>query len=238
MFGAVILCWILIVLGIIIQNTVIFILAILSAIYAVVEGILWKKSLFVHPKESIAKYIMCSNSDFSEDAFLKQACKKFQLVLGALTNRDRTELCSIETEKLYNLHCQIINTYLKKGIAYHRERVKIQDSYLYQYYFDSKYEFIVVKIRADMADYMVNTVTGKIVKRNESAIWDTVYILTFRRESKNMMKNTICPNCGAPLNRINSDNECPYCKTIIAESEHMWLLDAFKGYIVKKCKEK
>ena len=85
---------------------------------------------------------------------------------------------------------------------------------------------VTVRLFAKMIDYTADQ-GGKVVgghakkARIFSEYWTFVRAVGHKAEVKSA---EVCPNCGAPLDRVDLGGICGYCDTRITGGEHSWVL--------------
>ena len=190
---------------------------------------------FIRPAVSPAATIQKTDPNFSETAFLSWANEVFITLNAAWTKQDWSMIRPFESEELFREHSQQLDEYKRNGTVNYLERVAVKDSFLDRYYTESGYEYLVVKMRTNMIDYVKETETGKIVAGDATTLWQMVHTLTFMRTAGTQTKEnpgelhvTNCPNCGAP-SEITSAGQCPYCQSVITTGEFNWVLCKFTG---------
>lgn len=191
--------------------------------------------LFIKPLVSPAAEIKKTDPNFSEDAFLAWASDIFITLNTAWTKQDWTIIRPFESESLFREHSQQLDEYIRNGTVNYLERVAVKESFIDQFYTDSQYEYIVVKMRTNMIDYVKETATGRITAGDTTTLWNMIHTLTFMRtigtktqEHPESVHAANCPNCGAPMN-INLAGECPYCQSVVTSGEFNWVLCKFTG---------
>lgn len=190
---------------------------------------------FVKPAVSPAEEIRRTDPNFSEEAFLAWANEVFITLNVAWTKQDWKMIRPFETEELFREHSMQLDEYIRNGTVNYLERVAVKDSFIDRFYCDQNYEYIVVKMRTNMIDYVKETETGRIVAGNTTQLWEMVHTLTFTRtagaktpEHPETLHVTNCPNCGAPT-EITSAGECPYCQSVITSETFHWVLCKLVG---------
>lgn len=187
------------------------------------------------PAVSPAADIIREDPAFSEERFLAWAREVFITLNEAWEKRDWSIIRPFESEALFREHSQQLQEYIDNGTVNILDRVAVKDSWLNRYYTDNEYEYLEVKMRTSMIDYVKEIETGKITAGDTTTLWQMMHTLTFMRtkgvktkEGSDELHVTNCPNCGAPT-EITSAGECPYCHSIITTGEYGWVLCRFTG---------
>ena len=194
-----------------------------------------KPNPFIKPAVSPEAEIRRTDPNFSEEAFLAWANEVFITLNVAWTKQDWKMIRPFESEELFREHSMQLDEYIRNGTVNYLERVAVKDSFIDRYYVDQNKEYIVVKMRTNMIDYVKETETGRILAGSTTQLWEMVHTLTFMRtagvqtvEHPETLHVTNCPNCGAPT-EITSAGECPYCKSVITSGTFNWVLCKFIG---------
>ena len=140
-----------------------------------------------------------------------------------------------ESDALFREHSMQLDEYKRNGTVNYLERVAVKDSFIESYFRDEQYEYLVVKMRTSMIDYVMETATGRITAGDRTTLWQMMHTLTFMRrfgvkthtaEERVYAEN--CPNCGAPVN-VNTASVCEYCKSTLSSGNFDWVLCKFSG---------
>lgn len=190
---------------------------------------------FIRPSVSPAIEIQKYDPGFSEVAFLTWVGEVFLTLNEAWTKQDWSMIRPFESEELFREHSQQLDEYTRNGTVNYLEQVAVKDSFLDSFYLEGNHEYLVVKMRTSMVDYVMETVTGRITAGDKKTRWQMVHTLTFTRsagtktkENPGDMHVTNCPNCGAPC-KVTSAGECLYCHSVITTGEYNWVLCRFTG---------
>lgn len=187
------------------------------------------------PAVSPAAEIIRSDPAFSEERFLAWAREVFITLNDAWEKRDWSRIRPFESEALFREHQAQLQEYIDNGTVNVLDRVAVKDSWLSRYSTDNEFEYLEVKMRTSMIDYVKEIETGKITAGDTTTLWQMMHTLTFLRtrgvktkEGSEELHVTNCPNCGAPT-EVTSAGECPYCHSIITTGEYSWVLCRFTG---------
>ncbi len=190
---------------------------------------------FIRPSVSPAVEIQKSDPGFSEAAFLTWAGEVFLTLNEAWTKQDWSMIRPFESEELFREHSQQLEEYKRNGTVNHLEQIAVKDSFLARFYIEGNHEYLVVKMRTSMIDYVMETATGRVTAGDRKTRWRMVHTLTFTRTVGSKTKEnpadlhvTNCPNCGAPC-KVTSAGECVYCHSVITTGEYNWVLCRFTG---------
>lgn len=139
----------------------------------------------------------------------------------AWMDRDCGYMEILETEKMFRIHKEKIDNYIKDHTLFVAERIDITKIRLASYKVMDNYEYLIVVLDAMMRNYLVNEDTKQIISGNSKEDWKLSYNLTFIRQvgfetkkAGEAIHTTNCPCCGAPT-EITLFDHCPYCNGII-----------------------
>ena len=79
---------------------------------------------------------------------------------------------------------------------------------------------LTVTMQVECFDYIVNK-EGRVLRGTDKRKVIYNYAMTFNKGISE--KQNKCPNCGAPLENVNS-SECPYCNSVIISENYDWVL--------------
>ena len=187
------------------------------------------------PAVSPAEQLKKTDPDFSEQAFLAWAHEVFIQLNTAWTKQDWAMIRPFESDALFREHSMQLDEYKRNGTVNYLERVAVKDSFIESYSQDEQYEYLVVKMRTSMIDYVMETATGKITAGDRTTLWQMIHTLTFMRKlgvktrvEENGMHTDNCPNCGAPT-KVDTAGVCEYCGSQITSGSFNWMLCKFTG---------
>lgn len=179
--------------------------------------------------KGVADEIRQNDPNFSEDAFVGWAREVFMKIQQAWNDRDWHIIRPFESQELFNQHNQQLQEYIKNNKINKVEKICIRYCALKDYVVDGTKEKVVVELHATMRDYVVDSNTNAVLESDPDREWFMKYDMTFNRkkgvltQSLSNRSTTNCPNCGAPT-EVTSAGQCEYCKSIITNGEHDWVL--------------
>lgn len=143
------------------------------------------------------------------------------------TEREESILRPYELDRVYDAHRIWLGRYREEGVRNVLEQIKIEYIKPVKIEHDRWYDSITVRIRASMIDYKVRDdgrhLSGRTSKRKVFSEYHT-----FVRRSGLRGSTTYdplkCPQCGAPLDKVNQLGICAYCDTRITTGEFDWVL--------------
>ncbi len=166
--------------------------------------------------------------EFSWDQFGERVKLTFLSLQQAWSTLQWEKARPFETDHLFESHRYWIEAYRAEGIQNKLEQIELQSMELSRIETDAFYDAITLRIWASMVDYTVRAETGEVVsgdpKKNRrfSEYWTFIRRSGHRRsESRDPNR---CPNCGAPLDKVNRSGVCEYCQSKITRGDFDWVL--------------
>lgn len=164
---------------------------------------------------------------FSSRSFSSDAVNTFVKVLTCASQGDTGYLKKVETDRMFQRHCDSIDSFRSRGLANKYSDINITTSYPDLYTRKSGKEYIRVYLSGTFRNYTV-----KLGEENSGARYfepelPIKYLITFERPLTDDVPRTesgFCPNCGAPVTD-SSRRICPYCLTELGSvSGNEWKL--------------
>jgi predicted lipid-binding transport protein (Tim44 family) len=179
--------------------------------------------------------IQTSDENFSEEDFLAWVREVFVALNVAWTARDWTSIRVFEDDNLFREHEMQLEDYIRRNQINQIERLGITEAAITDHDLDANREYVTVKVRAHMVDYVIDERTKAVVSGDSSRVVHMQYTLKFMRTlGTKTLGNlreigvTNCPNCGAPT-KLTAAGQCEYCKTIITSGTYNWMLVSYTG---------
>ncbi|MCB9764914.1 MAG: TIM44-like domain-containing protein [Alphaproteobacteria bacterium] len=132
-----------------------------------------------------------------------------------------------ETDPLFRTHLFQIEQHRRAGLTNHSADVSVRTITPVKVEVDAYYESITVRIKAKMLDWTTDA-DGRVVGGSErqprtfTEYWTFVRAAGTGGAAKADVEH--CPNCGAPLDRVDLGGVCGYCDTRIVGAEQAWVL--------------
>ena len=172
---------------------------------------------------------------FSEEKFLGWSKDVFVKLQNAWTKREWSIIRPFESNELFEQHHAQLEEFINTNRINIVERINVQNASLYSFTEDGDKEYVKVRLKAIMRDYIIDANTQKVLEGDPNQDQYMTYELTFMRkagvktqEGKSNTSTTNCPNCGAPT-QITSAGQCEYCGSVITTGEHDWVLSNLRG---------
>ena len=173
--------------------------------------------------ETISKH----DKNFSKERFLSYSTSIFLDTIKNNSNNDLKKLRMHEDRAMYNKEKEIISDHIAQHNRHIRSMVTIRSNSLSCYETDKDKEYLSVKIKARLLDYVINK-EGNVIEGSNTDFVDNFYTLTFVRKcgvvtTDHSLAIDNCPNCGAVV-KANSTGVCVYCKTNLINGNVSWVL--------------
>lgn len=186
--------------------------------------------------KAIGEKIRETDKFFNDEKFLSWAKTSFIKLQTAWTERDWEAIRPIESESLFEQHSKQLKGYIDRKQINKMDRISVNYAELVSFNTDNEKDTLVVALNSSMNDYIVDEVTGKVVKGDKDRRLTNTYKLTFIRkkgvltsEGTDKVNTTNCPNCGAPTT-ITSSGKCEYCGAVITTGDHDWVLNGMERF--------
>lgn len=172
------------------------------------------------------------DEEFSPLEFKDFANQVLVNIQKAWQDKDFDAMRNMESDALYNVHAKQLEEYVKNKKTNCMTNLKIKDTKIAKYEKNGDYDCIHVKIHAMIRDYVVDDASGKVIEGDSKTTFIRDYDLTFIRrsgvKSKGSYTDTLtkCPNCGADI-KLSSSGQCEYCKSVVTNGDHKWVLNAY-----------
>ncbi|MHC4841609.1 MAG: TIM44-like domain-containing protein [Planctomycetota bacterium] len=151
----------------------------------------------------------------------------FHSIQQGWTEVDESKLRPYETDTVFDSHRYWLQRYKESGKRNVLKNIKIDHIDIAKIEHDAWFDSITVRIFADMIDYNTDASGKKLngsdsKSRKFSEYW--TLIRRADREAKAPGDPSKCPNCGAPLDKVNRAGTCEYCNSKIISGEFDWVL--------------
>lgn len=178
--------------------------------------------------------LMAKDPAFSQENFISRINNMFIQLQTAWMDKQWSSIRPFETDALFNMHKQQLQTYIDRNQTNAVENIAILDSKIVRYNQSSDYDEIDVYLQVRLNDYVKDDDTGKVVKGDPNRDVYMVYVWTLIRKGDvktekqtEQYEVTQCPNCAANVS-INQSGECEYCGSTISSGQYNWVLSKIK----------
>lgn len=158
--------------------------------------------------------------DFDEKVFKKQAFEIYQKVQTAWMEFDYDSLRTCVTDEMYNMYKSQLTTLSVKKQTNVMKDFKLLGFNIIGMETKDAVASLTVTMQVECFDYITDK-DGKVVRGTNKRKVIYNYAMTFNKGLST--KDNKCPNCGAPLENVNS-SECPYCNSTIISENYDWVL--------------
>lgn len=171
--------------------------------------------------------LMARDTSFDWQRFTKRVKHMFMEVQQGWAALDDKRLRPFETDTIFDAHRYQLERYRETGIRPVLDDIRISRIEVAKIEHDVWYDAITARIFASMIDYKVdaggNVVAGSKTKPVEfSEYWTVIRRSDMKHHESRDPRN--CPNCGAPLDRVNRAGLCEYCNSKIVSGNFDWVL--------------
>lgn len=127
------------------------------------------------------------------------------------------KLCSDELYNSYKSDLEILKVRNGKNIMSDFNIVKIG---IIEAEKDEIKTTVKMVLEVTFHDYVINELTGKVIRGKKSTIMDNAYILEYVKYNKALKE---CPSCGAKIEKA-SNKKCAYCGSVITNNTKNYVL--------------
>ncbi len=171
---------------------------------------------------------------FSESEFKEKISNMYVQFQNAWQNKDMDELRPYLTMGLFSRCERQLEEYKRNHRTNKIERIAVLDVTLTGWTQQDGVDIIPVRLKTRIVDYVVDDVSGNIIRGSDKAEkfmeYEWLLVRTSGKttaDSSGTVAHT-CPNCGAPL-EINHSAKCEYCNSIIETDTFNWAVRDIKG---------
>ena len=174
------------------------------------------KNVPPYDPEKLKEYL----PNFNPEEFKNKAYDIYKKVQVAWMEFDYDSMRKCVTDEMYNMYkAQLTTLSVKKQtnvmkdfglLGFNIIGMEIKD----------KTVSLTVTMQVECFDYIVNK-DGRVLRGTDKRKVIYNYAMTFNKGISE--KQNKCPNCGAPLENVNS-SKCPYCDSVIISENYDWVL--------------
>ena len=171
---------------------------------------------------------------FSEAVLTEKISNLYVKLQNAWTAKDLEPVRPYLSEDLYAKSERQVQTMKNNKQTNYIDRIAVLGVTLSGWYTDGTNDSMVARLNTRIDDYVVDDTTGNVIRGDKNKELFMEYEWTFVRKAgmttpaSDDLHETNCPNCGAPIN-VAQNAKCPYCGTVITNTEHDWVLTQIKG---------
>ena len=214
----------------------IFISYLLPLLFPVVI-VFWLKNKNKHDlqkEEEIVRKIIRLDPDFNVIEFKEEAAKCFIKVKESIIRNDLKTLMTLETTELYNKHKSELDMTKITGVIDAEHIEDVNKIIILGSKIENNLEKITLRINVKFKKLKIDRKQAALVYLDETTTL-TFLCLQFVRNCNVKTKKgkefalQSCPNCGATVN-ITSQGSCTYCKSVLINGNHSWVLNKIDNY--------
>ncbi len=162
---------------------------------------------------------------FSWQAFNMRLQHMFKEIQAGWSALDESRLRPYETDTVFDAHRYWLQRYRETKTRNVLKDVRILKIQVAKIEHDAYFDAITTRIFASMKDSTVDA-SGKVLSggnkdRRFSEYWTLVRRSATHKKSGDPRN---CPNCGAPLDKVNMAGVCEYCGGKVVSGEFDWVL--------------
>jgi hypothetical protein len=186
------------------------------------------EATIVSPELHAGKRALESRDEtFQWDAFNRRLRHMFYEIQKGWSELDEGKLRPYETDRIFHAHRFWLERYRARGVRNRIENVMVTKLETAAIEHDAYFDAITVRVWASMRDWHEDN-RGRVVSGSPSETRRFSEYWTLVRRSDVAHRATgdprLCPQCGAPLDRVNMAGLCEYCGSKIISGEFDWVL--------------
>ena len=158
--------------------------------------------------------------DFDENKFKDQAFDIYQKIQIAWMNFDYESMRKCVTDEMFNMYKSQLTTLKVKKQTNIMKDFNLLGFNIVGMDIQKDIVSLTVIMQIECYDYITDK-TNKVVRGTNKKKVIYNYAMTFNKGIS--QKQNKCPNCGAPLENVNS-SKCPYCDSVIISKNYDWVL--------------
>lgn len=158
--------------------------------------------------------------DFNPIEFKTQAYEIYKKVQVAWMNFDYDSIRECVTDEMYNMYKSQLTTLSVKKQTNVMKEFNLLGFNIVGMETKDNIASLTVTMGVECYDYIIDK-DGKVVRGTDKRKVIYNYAMTFNKGIST--KPNKCPNCGAPLENVNS-SVCPYCDSTIIGENYDWVL--------------
>lgn len=164
---------------------------------------------------------------FTLEALTNRARHMFMEIQAGWSEVNEARLRPYETDTLFDAHRYWLTRFKEEGKRNVLEDVKIERMQLAKIEHDAFFDAVTLRIYAGMKDWYKDK-TGRVIGGNpkQTRRFSEYWTLVRRVEAAGKASGdpSKCPNCGAPLDKVNMAGVCEYCGGKVISGAFDWVL--------------
>jgi hypothetical protein len=175
-------------------------------------------------KEKWAK-LCADDPTMTWDRFVNRVETIFHAFQDGWSNQALERVRPYLSDSLFEIQQYWVSAYKAQGLRNVTAAARVVTMQIAKVSRDQYFEAITIRLFASSLDYTVRgdiTVAGSRTKPREYTEYWT--LIRTRKDSHPTPKDSGCPNCGAPLDKINMAGDCESCGVKITRGQFDWVL--------------
>ena len=157
---------------------------------------------------------------FEPEAFKNRAFEIYKEIQIAWLKFDYDTIRKNVTDEMYNMYKAQLTTLKVKNQINFMQEICLINSNIVGMEIKEDIVSLIVTMQVECYDYIAN-MNGKVLRGTNQRKVVYNYAMTFNKGLGEKINK--CPNCGAPLENVNSTT-CPYCDSVIINDNYDWVL--------------
>ena len=158
--------------------------------------------------------------NFEPETFKTKAFEIYKEIQIAWMKFDYDVIRKNVTDEMYNMYKAQLTTLKVKNQINFMQEISLINSNIVGMEIKEDIVSLIVTMQVECYDYIAN-MNGKVLRGNSQRKVVYNYAMTFNKGLGEKINK--CPNCGAPLENVNSTT-CPYCDSVIINDNYDWIL--------------
>lgn len=179
--------------------------------------------------QHIEQKILKKDALFSAKQMFAYSKEVFVALQTAWTNKDWEKVRQFETDRLYAMHKNQLEEYIRNKTTNVVEKINILAVGLHKFETDENFEYLTVDMSVTLRDYIISDKTKKVLEGYPNEDIEMVYELVFVRElhskSTKILNVTQCSGCGAKES-FDEKGVCGFCNSLKIQQ---WQLNSIQS---------
>lgn len=174
--------------------------------------------------EAVVQKIKQYIPNFNCEEFLTQGYKIYLDVQNAWMNFNLEDVKDVISDEMFNMYQAQLDTLEVKGEQNIMKGFVNMNSYIKDVVNQNNNITITTCYIIEFYDYIINKVTGKVIRGTSTSKIRATYEMKFRKTLDDSLVIDKCPNCGAKIDKMNGAGRCEYCGSKVVSENAKWIL--------------
>ncbi len=172
--------------------------------------------------------------EFNEAEFKEKLSNLYVKFQNSWQAKKMEDLRPYLTDAFYAQMDRQLETYRQKQQTNIVDRIAVLDVNLVGWKQEGENDVMVARLKARIVDYVVDDVSGSIVRGSDKVEkfmeyeWNLVRTKGLTTQEASGTTVQVCPNCGAHVD-VNHSAQCEYCGSILTTDTFDWAVSTIKG---------